>query len=100
MALLMAMSSPVAATGHHGDIACLESQAVSEQTASWGMPGADDADDTDASVAAPCCLPCAQCATGTTPLAGGAMTASLPQAGPGLGQPSGPPDPFERPPRH
>lgn len=99
MALLMAMASPVAATGHHGDTACLDSLAAPEQTASWGMAGAADLDDTDATVAASCCLPCAQCGTTAALLAGDALAASLPLSGPDLGGPSGPPDPFERPPR-
>ena len=99
MALLMAMASPVAAGGHHGDIACLDGMAASEQITSWDMAGTAGADDADASLAAPCCLPCAQCATGTAPPAGGAMSASLSLVGPGQGQPWVTPDPFERPPR-
>ncbi|WP_416138569.1 hypothetical protein ACM26W_19265 [Halomonas sp. HK25] len=99
MALVMAIASPVAAIGHHGDTDCLVGLFAPEQTASWGMAGAADVDETDATVASPCCLPCAQCAAAmaSAPEAFIGLPVSL--AEPDHGSPVGSPARFERPPR-
>jgi len=99
MALLMAISSPVAAIGHHGNAACLDGLVGPEQASSWYQVGVADADEADSSLASPCCLPCVQCA---------AAMASVPEALIGLpvsldeldhGSPVGSPASLERPPR-
>lgn len=62
----------------------------------WGVA---DGDESTSSKASPCCLPCAQCGTTMAALTGTPVSASADSFGPGVGLPSGPPDPFERPPR-
>ena len=99
MALVLALATPLVAAGHHGDSDCLETRAAHAQAALWSMGGAGDVEEPDASLASPCCLPCAQCGTTAALPAGNAVVASLPLSGPDLGEPAGPPDPFERPPR-
>lgn len=99
MALVMAIASPVAATGHHGDSACLVELFAPEQTAPWGMAGAADVDEADASVASPCCLPCAQCAAAMASAPEGFIKLSVSLDELDHGSPVGAPAPFERPPR-
>lgn len=104
MALVLAMAPPVAAGGHHGDAACLESQLMEHSAmqgaAAWDLSATADPSEPDASLASPCCIPCAQCGASMARLIIEAVASPHPLSGPGLGHPAGPPDPFERPPRH
>ena len=98
MALVLAIAAPVAAVGHHGDASCLESLAMQKQPA-WETSKTAGPDEQDATLASPCCMPCASCGASMAPQAAGLMTSSTTLSGPGLGDPSGPPAPLERPPR-
>ncbi len=103
MALVLAIAPPVAAGGHHGDASCLGSQleerSAMQGSADWDLSAAADPSEPDASLASPCCMPCAQCGATFARLTIDAMASPLPLSGPDLGYPSGPPAPFERPPR-
>ena len=98
MALVLAIAAPVAAGGHHGDAACLESLSVEDQMG-WNTSETAEPSESHSSVASPCCLPCAQCGASMARLASEAVVSSLSLSGHDLGNPSGPPAPFERPPR-
>ncbi|WP_290784675.1 hypothetical protein, partial [Halomonas sp.] len=98
MALVLAIAAPVAAVGHHGDASCLESLAMQELPA-WETSETAGPDEPDATLASPCCMPCVSCGASMAPRAAGLVTSSTTLSGPGLGDPSGPPAPLERPPR-
>lgn len=98
MALVLAIAPPVAAGGLHGHASCLGSLAMQDQAA-WDTSGTADPNEPDATLASPCCMPCASCGASMARLSGGAVSSSIPLSGPGLGDPSCPPAPFERPPR-
>lgn len=98
MALLLAIAAPVAAGGHHGDVACLESLSLEDPVA-WDTSETAEPSESHSSAASPCCLPCAQCGASMARLAAEGAVSSIPLSGPDLGNPSGPPAPFERPPR-
>ncbi|MBA2779565.1 hypothetical protein [Billgrantia kenyensis] len=96
LALLLGIAPPVAAVGHHGDLSCLQSLVDEEVSMAWAVA---DGDESTSSEAPPCCLPCAQCGTTMAPVVGSPVVAASALRGPGVGSLSGPPDPFERPPR-
>lgn len=104
MALVLAFASPVSAVGHHGDGACQESAVEHQHMASVLMGESDaqsssDPSESETLATPPCCMPCAQCVTAMSrPSVGGAVSV-IPFFGSDLGTPSGPPEPFERPPR-
>jgi hypothetical protein len=99
MALVLAIAPPVAAGGHHGDAACLESLDGQDLSAAGDVSETADPSEPHASVSSPCCMPCVQCGATMALLSGGAAVSAIPLTGAGVGTPSGPPDPFERPPR-
>ncbi|PMR79114.1 hypothetical protein C1H70_12460 [Halomonas urumqiensis] len=99
MALVMAIASPVAATGHHGDTACLDGLVGPEQDSSWYQAGVTDADEADTSQAPPCCLPCAQCAAAMASAPEGFIGLTVSRDEHDHGSPVGSHAPFERPPR-
>jgi hypothetical protein len=99
MVLVLAMAPPVAAGGHHGDAACVESLVGQDSALAWELSAMFDPGEPDAPAASSCGSPCAQCVASMARLADDAVAASIPLSGPGLGTPSGPPAPFERPPR-
>ena len=99
MALVLAIAAPVVAGGHHGDATCVESLVGQDSAVAWELSAMVEPSEPDASLASPCCMPCAQCGATLARLTIDAVAASIPLSGPGLGTPSGPPAPFERPPR-
>ena len=103
MALVLAMAPLVAAGGHHGDATCLESTAMEpsamQGSAAWDLSATADPSEPDATSASPCCMPCTQYGLAMGPLVDVAQASPHPLSGPGLGDLSGPPAPFERPPR-
>lgn len=99
MVFVLAIATPVAAGGHHGNASCLDSLALQGQVVAWDISELAEPKESDPSSVSPCCMPCAYCGASMVRLTDGAAAASIPLSGHGMGNPLGPPAPFERPPR-
>lgn len=99
MAVVLAITVPVAAGGDHGDVSCLESLAMQDQVGAWDTLEMAEPSESHSSEGSSCCIPCALCAASMAWVNAGAVVPSILLAGPGLGNPSGTSAPMERPPR-
>src|SRR5690625_1915983 len=76
MALVLAIATPVAAGGHHGDAACVGNLAGQDSAVAWESAMVDSGE-LDTAAASLCSMTCAQCPASMARLANDAVASSI-----------------------